>query len=96
MVASGAGGLLPAACITTLPRAVHSAALVAPPVGLVTQGNNLAQFLALLATGAPAGIAWPLAALCLLVAGLLAVAAGPALAHSVYALCLLCASPNTA
>jgi len=79
ILACGVGGLLPAACFAILPRAVPSAALVAPAVGLVIQGNNLAQLLAPPAIGALAGIAWPLAALPLLVAGLLAAAAGRAL-----------------
>ena len=79
ILACGVGGLLPAACFAILPRAVPSAALVAPAVGLVIQGNNLAQLLSPPAIGALAGIAWPLAALPLLVAGLLAAAAGRAL-----------------
>jgi hypothetical protein len=79
ILACGVGGLLPAACFAILPRAVPSAALVAPAVGLVIQGNNLAQLLAPPAIGALAGIAWPLAALPLLAAGLLAALAGRAL-----------------
>jgi MFS family permease len=81
VIACGVGGLVPAACFAILPRAVPSAALVAPAVGLVIQGNNTAQLLAPPLIGALAGIAWPLAALPLLVAGLLAALAGRALSR---------------
>lgn len=79
VLACGVGGLVPASCFAILPRAVPSPALVAPAVGLVMQGNNLAQLLAPPAIGALAAIAWPLAALPLLAAGLLAALAGRAL-----------------
>jgi MFS family permease len=79
VLACGVGGLVPASCFAILPRAVPAPALVAPAVGLVMQGNNLAQLLAPPAIGALAGIAWPLAALPLLAAGLLAALAGRAL-----------------
>jgi MFS family permease len=81
VLACGVGGLVPASCFAILPRAVPSPALVAPAVGLVMQGNNLAQLLAPPAIGALAGIAWPLAALPLLAAGLLAALAGRALSR---------------
>ncbi|SFK74905.1 MFS transporter [Falsiroseomonas stagni] len=79
VLACGVGGLVPASCFAILPRAVPAPALVAPAVGLVMQGNNLAQLLAPPAIGALATIAWPLAALPLLAAGLLAALAGRAL-----------------
>jgi hypothetical protein len=71
--------VLPAACFAALPRAVPRAALAAPAVGLVIQGNNLAQLLAPPLIGALAGIGWGLAALPLLLAGVLAIFAGRAL-----------------
>jgi len=73
------GGLVPAACFALLPRAVPRLSLAAPAVGLVIQGNNLAQLLAPPLIGALAGIAWGLACVPMLVAGALALIAGRAL-----------------
>jgi len=81
VLACGIGGLLPAACFALLPRAVPDPALVAPAVGLVIQGNNLAQLLAPPLIGALAAQSWALASLPLLVAGLLATLAGRSLAR---------------
>ncbi|MDO9500845.1 MFS transporter [Falsiroseomonas sp.] len=81
VLACGIGGLLPAACFALLPRAVPNPALVAPAVGLVIQGNNLAQLLAPPLIGALATQSWALASLPLLVAGLLATLAGRSLAR---------------
>ncbi|WP_439596071.1 MFS transporter [Falsiroseomonas sp.] len=81
VLACGIGGVLPAACFALLPRAVPNPALVAPAVGLVIQGNNLAQLLAPPLIGALATTSWALASLPLLVAGLLATLAGRALAR---------------
>jgi MFS family permease len=79
VLACGIGGMLPASCFALLPRSVPQAALAAPAVGLVIQGNNLAQLLAPPLIGALATIAWGLAALPLLMAGLVALMAGRAL-----------------
>ncbi|NKC30040.1 MFS transporter [Falsiroseomonas selenitidurans] len=79
IAACGIGGLLPASCFALLPRSVPDAALVAPAVGLVMQGNNLAQLLAPPLIGALAGQAWALAALPMLLAGLAATLAGRSL-----------------
>jgi MFS family permease len=79
ILAAGIGGLLPASCFALLPRAVPDAALAAPAVGLVIQGNNLAQLLAAPLIGALAGISWGLAALPLLAAGAAALLAARAL-----------------
>jgi MFS family permease len=81
VLACAIGGVLPAACFALLPRAVPSPALLAPAVGLVIQGNNLAQLLAPPLIGALASLSWSLAALPLLLAGLLAVLAGRSLAR---------------
>ncbi|MBU8545940.1 MULTISPECIES: MFS transporter [Roseomonadaceae] len=81
VLACAIGGLLPAACFALLPRAVPSPALLAPAVGLVIQGNNLAQLLAPPLIGALATLSWSLATLPLLLAGLLAVLAGRSLAR---------------
>ncbi|MGG5809664.1 MFS transporter [Falsiroseomonas sp. CW058] len=72
IAACGVGGLLPAACFALVPRAVPVPALVAPAVGLVIQGNNLAQLLVPPALGALATVAWWMVAPPLLVCGLLA------------------------
>jgi MFS family permease len=81
VLACGIGGVLPAACFALLPRAVPDPALVAPAVGLVIQGNNLVQLLAPPLIGALAAQAWSLAALPLLLAGLLATLAGRGLSR---------------
>jgi MFS family permease len=81
VLASGLGGVLPAACFALLPRAVPDPALVAPAVGLVIQGNNLVQLLAPPLIGALAAQAWPLAALPLFLAGILATLAGRTLSR---------------
>ncbi len=81
VLACGIGGVLPAACFALLPRAVPNPALVAPAVGVVIQGNNLAQLLAPPLIGALAAQSWALASLPLLVAGLLATLAGRSLAR---------------
>lgn len=78
-LACAVGGLVPAACFALIPRAVPDAALVAPAVGLVIQGNNLAQFLAPPLLGALAGHAWWMVAPPLLLCGVLATWAGLAL-----------------
>jgi MFS family permease len=78
-LACAVGGLVPAACFALIPRAVPEAALVAPAVGLVIQGNNLAQFLAPPLLGALAGHAWWSVAPPLLLCGVLATIAGRAL-----------------
>jgi len=75
------GGLVPASCFALLPRVVPDASLVAPAMGLVTQGNSLVQLLAPPALGALAGLSWSLLALPLLGAGLAAAAIGVALAR---------------
>ena len=79
LLACGIGGVLPAACFALLPRAVPRPELAAPAVGLVIQGNNLAQLLAPPVIGALAGLGWSYAALPLLLAGGFAVLAGRAL-----------------
>ena len=81
VLACGIGGLVPAACFALLPRAVPSAALVAPAVGLVIQGNNLMQLLAPPGIGLLATQSWALAAVPLLLAGVLATLAGRSLAR---------------
>jgi cyanate permease len=73
------GGLLPAACFALIPRAVPDPSLVAPAVGLVIQGNNLAQLLAPPILGALAGMGWWPVAPPLLLCGVLATLAGRAL-----------------
>jgi MFS family permease len=77
--ACGVGGLLPAACFALLPRVVPSAALVAPAVGLVIQGNNLGQLLAPPMLGALAMQGWWMVAAPLLVCGGLAAMAARSL-----------------
>lgn len=72
MAACCIGGVVPAACFVLLPRSVPDPALVAPAMGLTIQGNNLVQLLAPPALGALAALSWPLVALPLLAAGLMA------------------------
>ncbi|CEJ11198.1 Galactose-proton symporter [bacterium YEK0313] len=49
---AGIGGMIPATILSSTPKVVPSAALVAVAVGLVTQGNGLGQVLAPIAIGA--------------------------------------------
>lgn len=79
IAACAVGGLVPAACFALIPRAVPQAALVAPTVGLVIQGNNLAQLLAPPLLGTLAGVGWWLVSPPLLLCGVLAVLAARAL-----------------
>ncbi len=75
IAACAVGGLVPAGCFALIPRAVPQPALVAPAVGLVIQGNNIAQLLAPPVLGALAGLAWWLVAPPLLLFGTVAVLA---------------------
>jgi MFS family permease len=81
VLACALGGLLPAACFALLPRAVPDPVLVAPAVGLVIQGNNLVQLLAPPLIGALAAQSWPLVALPVIGAGLLAALAARGLSR---------------
>lgn len=49
---AGIGGMIPATILSSAPKVVPAAALVAVAVGLVTQGNGLGQVLAPIAIGA--------------------------------------------
>jgi MFS family permease len=70
IAACSVGGLVPASLFALLPGSVPRAALAAPAVGLVIQGNNIAQLLAPPLIGALAGQAWALAAGPVLLCGL--------------------------
>lgn len=69
VLASGIGGSVPASLFALVPRAAPAPGLTGPAMGLVIQCNNLGQLVGPLAIASAAEIAWPLAALPLLAAG---------------------------